>query len=283
MPRNAPKSLAWLMAALVCLLAAPAVLGSADDEKAALEAAHPIDPATGKRLVPNKRCMKCHGDEKEKTDTRDDGKVVDIYVSPAEFDASVHGKQLCVSCHTTIRRVPHKESPGITVSCVECHQQTWAKHKDSKDPKYERLGEVVKQIDSFMKSVHARPSKQDQSRTNATCYDCHEPHNIGTIGSQQRADHRLKNPEVCGSCHQKQLGDYRKSDHGIAVMEKKDSESAVCSDCHTTHEIDSPKGDKVMLRITENCGSCHKDAQKTYRSSYHGQVNKLGYTNSAKC
>jgi cytochrome b subunit of formate dehydrogenase len=283
MRRTVAKSLAWFLAALAGLLALPAALGSPADAKAALEAAHPVDPVTGKRLIPNKRCMKCHGDEKERTDTRDDGTVVDIYVPTAEFDASVHGKQLCVSCHNTIRRVPHKESPGITVGCVDCHRETWAKHKDSKDPRYERLGEVVKQIDGFMKSVHARPSRKDQSRTNATCYDCHEPHNVGTIGSQQRADHRLKNPEVCGSCHQKQLADYRKSDHGVAVLEKKDSESAVCSDCHTTHEIDSPKGDAVMLRIAANCGSCHQDAQRTYRRSYHGQVNKLGYTNSAKC
>jgi len=145
------------------------------------------------------------------------------------------------------------------------------------------LGVVIKQIDSFMDSVHSRPSSQDQSNTNATCYDCHDAHNIGTLGSHQRADHRLKNPEVCGACHEQQLADYRESDHGKALLEKGDSESAVCSDCHTTHEIDSPKGDAVMLTITENCGSCHKEAQQTYRSSYHGQVNKLGYTNSAKC
>jgi len=285
MARIAPITLAWLMVTMLFILGSPPTLAAddaaADEDEAAEQAAPVVDPVTGKRLIPNKRCMKCHGDEDEQTEERDDGTIVNIYVPPEQFEASVHGKQLCVGCHNTVRKVPHKEPPGISVSCVQCHQDTWAEHKD--DPKYERLGVVIKQIDSFMHSVHARPSKKDQSRTNATCYDCHDAHNIGTIGSAQRAEHRLKNPEVCGRCHEKQLADYRESDHGKAVMEKGDSKSAVCSDCHTTHEIDSPKGDKVMLAITANCGGCHKEAQKTYRQSYHGQVNKLGYAHSAKC
>ncbi len=76
---------------------------------------------------------------------------------------------------------------------------------------------------------------------------------------------------------------YLKSIHGKAVTEEADSEAAVCSDCHTTHDIASPKGDAVQLKIIENCGNCHKDAQKTYFASYHGQVSRLGYTNTAKC
>ncbi|MCM8856180.1 MAG: cytochrome C [Candidatus Thiodiazotropha sp.] len=242
-----------------------------------------FDPETGKRIIPNQRCLKCHGDENEKTDTRDDGSIVDIYVEPHKIKDSVHGKQDCTNCHVTVTRVPHREAPEVVVGCVECHRQTWDEHKDDPEGKHERLGVVVEQIDSFMTSVHARPNTRDQSSTNATCYDCHDAHNIGSLGSHQRAEHRLENPEVCGACHRKQLSEYRESDHGKAVLEKGDSESAVCSDCHTTHDIDSPEGGSVMLTITENCGSCHEDAQKSYRSSYHGQVNKLGYTHSAKC
>ena len=39
----------------------------------------------------------------------------------------------------------------------------------------------------------------------------------------------------------------------------------------------------MKLSITQNCGNCHKEAQKTYLASYHGQVNRLGYTHTAKC
>jgi cytochrome b subunit of formate dehydrogenase len=267
----------WLLIALPL----PAEPAAGDDGDS--ELIYGYDPATGKRVIPNARCLKCHGDENEKTDVRDDGSVVEIYVPPHDFEASVHGDQLCTDCHTTIRRVPHREAPEVIVGCVECHRKAFTEHQDKEAPAYARLGVVVEQIDSYLRSVHARPSLEDQSRTNATCYDCHDGHRVGALGSQQRAEYRLENPQVCGRCHEAQLADYRDSDHGRAVLEQGDSESAVCSDCHTSHEIDSPEGDPVMLTITDNCGNCHEDAQKTYRASYHGQVNTLGYTHSAKC
>ena len=242
-----------------------------------------FDPQTGERIIPNSRCLDCHGDAQHKTDVRDDGTPVDIFVDHAQLADSVHGDHRCTDCHTTIDRVPHRKAPHVAVSCVDCHRDTWEKFRDDPAGKHERLEVVLEQIDSYMDSVHAQPNKQDQSRTNATCYDCHEAHNVGELGSIQRKEKRLKNPEVCGRCHEKQLEEYRESDHGKAVLEKGDSDSAVCSDCHTTHEIASPEQDAVKLAITSNCGNCHEDAQRTYFASYHGQVHRLGYTNTAKC
>lgn len=272
-----------LLATLLTLIAFGIPPAMAETPAAPQDSTHQVDPETGQRIIPDERCLKCHGDEHQKTETREDGTEVDIFVSQRKFKASVHGEHRCTDCHNNITRTPHREQPVATVSCVECHQETWEKHKDDKDGKHERLGVVMEQTKNFMGSIHAQPNKHDQSKTNAACHDCHEPHNIGTVGSLQRAVHRLENPEVCGSCHEQELKDYTLSVHGKAVLIKGDSDAAVCSDCHTTHEISSPEGDQAMLTITDNCGNCHQDAQKTYRSSYHGQVNKLGYTNTAKC
>jgi cytochrome b subunit of formate dehydrogenase len=277
----------WILAILMCLAGAPTPLGAATADSAdaaSEEAKDQINPATGKPFIPNKRCLKCHGDEEDQTVERDDGTVVNIFVHPEDLAASVHGQQHCQSCHANVTDTKHEDDPPqILVSCVECHQQTWGEHKEDKDPKYQRLGVVVQQIDSYMHSVHARPSRVDQSRTNATCYDCHDAHRIGTLGSEARADHRLRNPEVCGRCHEEQKEQYLESAHGRAVTEWQDPGAAVCSDCHTTHQIDSPKGDATQLLITQNCGSCHQEEQKTYLASYHGQVNRLGYAHTAKC
>jgi cytochrome b subunit of formate dehydrogenase len=242
-----------------------------------------FDPETGKRIIPNERCLTCHGDQEHRTDVRDDGSPVEIFVNSQQIKDSVHGEQECTSCHVTIDRVPHRQAPAVIVGCIECHRDTWEAHKDDPDDKYARLEIVNAQIDNFMHSVHAQPSELDQSRTNATCYDCHDGHNIGELGSIQRAEHRLNNPEICGRCHEQALADYRTSDHGKAVMEQGDSEAAVCSDCHTTHEIAASKTDKAQWQITENCGNCHQEAQRTYFASYHGQVHRLGYTEAAKC
>ena len=35
--------------------------------------------------------------------------------------------------------------------------------------------------------------------------------------------------------------------------------------------------------ITKNCGSCHKEQYSSYQDTYHGQVNRLGFTFTAQC
>ncbi|MEJ1298426.1 MAG: cytochrome C [Candidatus Sedimenticola sp. (ex Thyasira tokunagai)] len=243
---------------------------------------------TSVKKIPNKKCNKCHADddEDEQVWEYDDGTTKFIYVDPELFEHSVHGKENCNGCHTNVslRKGEHDEKIPVVVSCVRCHQETAEEEKESQDPEHKRLDTVLEQVENYMHSVHARPSLDDQSRTNATCYDCHDaPHNIGTLGSKQRAEHRLRNPEVCGKCHEEQKNAYMTSIHGKEVMDKKNGEAAVCSDCHSTHNIESTEEDSMKLAITQNCGGCHEDSLNTYMSSYHGQVNRLGYTHTAKC
>jgi len=242
-----------------------------------------FDPITGKRIIPNERCLTCHGDDKKKTDLRDDGTPVKIFVHQEKIKGSVHGELQCTSCHTTIDRVPHRKAPKVVVGCVDCHKETWEAFKDDPAGKHKRLKVVLEEVEKYMGSIHAQPNALDQSRTNATCYDCHEAHDVGKLGTIQLAEKRLKNPEVCGACHEKQLAAYRTSDHGKEIFEKGNGKSAVCSDCHTTHSIAASETDQAKRTITKNCGDCHKEAQRTYFDSYHGQVHRLGFTNTAKC
>ncbi len=273
------------------------------------------------KLISNRRCLKCHNDPDDKTWELDDGTLVNIYIDAMEFKHSVHGEQHCVGCHNGIKKAKHRRPLPRSVGCVECHMNTWEAQQGSDDPKYQRLDVVLAQIDSYMDSVHARPNLMDQSKTNATCYDCHNAHKVGTIGSAARADYRNRNPEVCGRCHAQQKEQYLTSVHGrpdgvpataddaahagagfglIARAHAKDDgngsteagvdaptdhtgNAAVCSDCHTPHNIDSPEKDPVKLMITDQCGSCHADQVRTYEASYHGQVIRAGYTHTAKC
>ena len=71
--------------------------------------------------------------------------------------------------------------------------------------------------------------------------------------------------------------------HGKEVLENRNLYAAVCSDCHTTHDIDTPEADAVRVAITRNCGTCHTESLRTYTETYHGQVNTLGYAHTAKC
>jgi len=267
-PVKAEASDAELKAMLKVILAARA--GAA---KPAAAAATPLDNAT---------CLGCHGNEGFSV-PGPDGKPRALHVRTERFEHSVHGKRQCVECHQDITAIPHSKM-AHKVSCIACHDDLWkAAQKEGKTKEHARLGVVVEQIDRYMKSIHARPSRADQSRTNATCYNCHDAHYVYPLGSSERAEWRLSIPAVCGKCHVAQRDAYAASVHGREVLQQRNPAAAVCSDCHTTHDIDSPAKDATKLAIVKNCGGCHVESLKSYTGTYHGQVHRLGYAYTAKC
>ena len=230
----------------------------------------------------NATCLGCHGSEGFAM-PGPDGKMRDLHVIQDKFQQSVHGKRMCVDCHTNITQAPH-EKVEVKVSCVQCHLDLWNKAKlENKTKDFERLGVVVDQIARFMKSVHAQPNKDDQSHTNASCFSCHDAHYVYPPGSPIRAEWRLNIPNACGKCHTKERELYGTSVHGKEVLEHKNAGAAICSDCHTTHDVEDPAKDATKLVITKNCGGCHYESFKSYTETYHGQVNTLGFAYTAKC
>jgi predicted CXXCH cytochrome family protein len=234
-------------------------------------------------LIPTETCLGCHGIEGFGVPDAN-GQMRSLHVDKDKFEHSVHGKRLCVECHKQITEVPHEKLDHIKVSCVECHQDLWAQAQEHKKTQENgRLGVVINQIDRYMKSIHSRPNREDQSVTNATCYNCHDAHYVYPKGSPVREEWRLNTPNICGKCHQKELELYAASVHGKEVLQNHNPKAAVCADCHTNHDIDKPSLVSIQLLITQNCGTCHKENLKSYLETYHGQVNKLGYTYTAKC
>jgi cytochrome c551/c552/cytochrome b subunit of formate dehydrogenase len=233
-------------------------------------------------LLDNATCLGCHGNEGFAVPGRD-GKPRPLHVVKEKFDLSVHARRQCVECHQEITEIPHRKTGPLKVGCVDCHQRLFQAMEPGKWQERERLGVVVEQIDRYLKSVHARPRQDDQSRTNATCYNCHDAHYVYPLGSTGRADWRLNIPLVCGKCHEKQRAVYTNSVHGTEVLKKGNPVAAVCSDCHTTHDIQSPAQVSTKVAITQNCGNCHVESYRTYIETYHGQVHRLGYAYTAKC
>ena len=231
----------------------------------------------------NEICLDCHGMEDFESETAS-GEMRQLHISPGRFGGSVHGKRFCVECHKDIIEIPHREFVDRKVGCVQCHRSLWDEaQREGRTDEFPLLGIVVKQIDSYMSSIHARPNMEDQSRTNATCYDCHNAHYITPIEGEVGALSRLQIPDICGRCHVQEEADYFTSVHGKEVALNANPYAAVCIDCHTTHTIDSPAADSIRLTITKNCGNCHDRQYETYAGTYHGQVHTLGYAYTAKC
>jgi predicted CXXCH cytochrome family protein len=201
----------------------------------------------------------------------------------------------CVACHTGITDNPadgagHTKDaalPAKSIGCVECHEKLWdAARQDNTAAAKPRLGVVVQNIEAYRKSYHARPSKEDRSKANATCDGCHDTHTFNNppASSPEHAAWRLGVPAMCGEkCHTEQLEAYTDSVHGKQVLGKGNPKAAVCADCHSAHSVGSTSAAQIKVAITANCGGCHSESYKTYKATYHGQIHTLGYANTAKC
>jgi len=281
------------LAGVLVLLGAGLCLPGLAQTPAAAPAASPA-PA---KSLDNATCLSCHDGKKGKLEVPvADGKPRKLAsVAPDAFAKGVHAKMDCVACHTDITDNADKGNqhareagqPPKKVDCAGCHQNLWEQaQKDGTAKSRPGLGVVADNIAAYKKSFHARPNADDKTRPNASCDNCHSTHsfNVPPKGTPQHDQFRLGISKACGEkCHTDQLDTYSGSVHGKESLEKKNAKAAVCSDCHSAHAVSNSSGDPFKLAVTGKCGSCHEEKYKTYKATYHGQINTLGYTNTAKC
>lgn len=153
-------------------------------------------------------------------------------------------------------------------SCVDCHAAL-----------PEPLGVAQ---EKFSEDIHAQKG--------LSCVSCHggdatrdDPDKAMSkkAGWKGRIDRR-KIPELCGSCHSDpayirqfnpslrtdQLGQYRTSIHGKRLAEG-DSKVAVCTDCHSVHDVRAPSDPRSTVNpvnVATTCTRCHADEK--YMSGY---------------
>jgi len=280
------KSIPYAFAGLICLTAISSI-GLTDVNAA--ESANSHKPRVEK--LDNASCQTCHDSNKKEIQVPGaEGIMRPLHViADDKYAQSVHAKMLCVDCHKEItdKAAPHKKGLTPKVGCVQCHQDLWeTAKKENKTQQKPRLGIVVQNIEAYKKSFHARQNQDDPTQVNASCNDCHDTHsfNVPPKGSAERTAWHLTIPNTCGDkCHTDQLETYETSAHGKQVMEKHNPKGAVCTDCHTTHDIINTSLDPFKMDVTQVCGGCHQENLKSYTDTYHGQVNNLGYAYTAKC
>ncbi len=268
----------------VCLLGA-----LSSGRVATADALTDLIPVTDK--TENSACLDCHAVRGFAVPIGDtgDSRRRSLYTDIASFEDSVHAKEPCISCHVDIVQMPHKKDKKRSVDCVQCHEKlskdVAAGYTEGERQPGERAGvdRILRNIGHYKDSIHARASEENPDQANANCWDCHGKHDVFPLNSSDANVYRLTTPQTCGRCHEKQLSAYNQSIHGASIQKIGKLDTAVCSDCHTSHQIDSTEDDPVKLTITQNCGNCHDDAYKTYRATYHGQVSSLGYAHTAKC
>ncbi len=229
------------------------------------------------RAIENSDCFACHS-AKELTKTDKAGQVVSLFVDEKEYGASIHGKNLCTSCHADITEVPHPD--GFTpkpVACSSCHR-------------------VETQI--YLKSDHGQAVAKGESEA-AGCKDCHGHwHTLLNSRNPQSPVNRVNIPQTCGRCHgniaemmkynlfeAEPVATYDRGVHGLA-LKGGITQAAVCTDCHGSHGLHkstNPASKLYWQNIPGTCGKCHENVNDTYQRSVHGKAVARGIRDAAVC
>jgi cytochrome b subunit of formate dehydrogenase len=218
-------------------------------------------------------CLTCHGDRSLATD--ENGKSMSLFVDQNQLKHSIHGKLLgCVDCHKDVTSLVH-QNPPAKVACADCHAAAQR---------------------AYSHSMHAKPAGTTPAA--ATCVDCHGPaHGILAPGHPNSPVNHANIPTTCGRCHgQKFLMEsngvsaqpfisYQTSVHGRAVANGS-MKAAVCTDCHSDHEILSANqaGSPIYkFNVPATCGECHSEIADTFNASIHGQALSHGNAQAPVC
>jgi len=153
--------------------------------------------------------------------------------------------------------------------CARCHS----------DPNYMRQFNPrisTDQLNRYKTSVHGKLLEQGDTKV-ATCTDCHGVHGIRNAKDARSAVYPLNIPETCGRCHSDseymadysiptdQNEEYKKSVHGVALLEHGDQAAPACNDCHGNHGA-SPPGAPSIAHV---CGQCHLNNSELFLKSPH--------------
>lgn len=210
----------------------------------------------------NDSCLACHAQE-QLSMAFTNGDSLLLYVDAGVYQASVHGKKLCIDCHTNINEFPHlaveatshrQYSVDQYQQCQKCHFNNYAKTLDSMHYQVLEAGNLNAPL----------------------CTDCHGVHDI-TIPAQPRS--RIS--QTCATCHKEIYQVYIGSVHGEALQQE-NPDVPVCTDCHVAHTIADPHTAGFRIQSVDLCSDCHQNANimqkygistdvvKTYLQDFHG-------------
>lgn len=232
-------------------------------------------------------CLSCHADVTLKHP--DDNVVIQRAacascheVAGRAYASSIHGvsHQLgasgaagCSDCHGSHQILPakHADSPvfklNLPNTCAKCHSNPGlTREYQMKYP------EAAAQ---YMDSIHGRALLKMGLIVAPSCNDCHGVHDIKRAVDRDSPIHQANVAKTCGKCHVKIEETYNQSIHG-QLLAKGDQRGPVCTDCHTAHQVETPRNGHFKMASDQRCGRCHADRLAHYRDTYHGKAMALG-------
>jgi predicted CXXCH cytochrome family protein len=231
-------------------------------------------------------CVACHTEDDNLPEHFLDA---DIHMKPGLSCAGCHGgnpaeddQDRAMSAAAGFRGVPSKEQ--IPAFCGRCHSDIdFMRQYQPRIP--------TDQESQYASSVHGHRLKQHDQKV-ADCTSCHTAHGILPASDTRSTVHAMNVPATCGRCHgdaeymapygipTNQLEEFKRSVHGVALLEKEDTGAPACNDCHGNHGA-TPPG---ITSITQVCGQCHANNMRYFTESRMGRAFvEEGYHGCEEC
>jgi cytochrome b subunit of formate dehydrogenase len=221
---------------------------------------HPDDNLAAKPV----NCASCHQDQ---------AKSYAASIHGASHTLGASGAANCTDCHGNhdILSAKNSDSPtfklNLPQTCARCHSNArLTKEYQMKYP------EAASQ---YMDSIHGRALLKLGLIVAPSCNDCHGVHDIKRGVDRDSPINKASVASTCGKCHVGIEKIYDQSVHG-QLLAKGDKRGPVCTDCHTAHEVETPRNGHFKMASDARCGKCHEDRLTHYRETYHGKAMALG-------
>lgn len=207
-----------------------------------------------------------------------------------QYQQSTHGKlhskndpnaPKCADCHGThgVLGKANLESSTFPTNvpelCARCH-------KENQKAALRYTGKEHAITERYIESIHGKGLLKSGLVVTAMCTNCHTAHRELPASDPESSVNQKNIAVTCSKCHKGVGEKYMRSIHSPGKT-KDPSKSPTCSSCHSAHTIKRTDMDAFKFGIMDICGKCHGDIAKTYFETYHGKVNQLGSSKTAKC
>jgi two-component system response regulator AtoC len=261
-------------------------------------------------------CLLCHGDHEVLRRSAPQGFVPEsLYVTPQSLAGSPHRDVPCVRCHPNPGLQPHPIGGARgTVPCGTCHAQADSLWRAG--PHGGRRGQPeayctachgthamlpaaalqsgagLQQLTARCVACHPDRAFQpgDVHRGKVNCASCHGAHMIQPVHDPATHGVPIGIAERCAACHDSVGVAWRSDIHGTTAEAQargapliRGHAAATCIDCHGGHGVKPALAIDREVGLVERCAACHPEEGESYRDTYHGRANRLGYYRAARC
>ena len=214
---------------------------------------------------------------------------------PAAPVSSARSEELCGRCHVRelrqVAKSPHARSTtdGPAASCVSCHSGHAAKPPQGEQEEVAICGTChERQAIEHRRSLHGRAAAAGDELA-PSCVTCHEHHAILPHTNTASPTSTFNIPILCGRCHHEGtkvsethdipqdriLENYSLSIHGEGLFKKGLSVTAVCTSCHTSHDIlehTDPRSSINRDNVASTCTVCHSRIEEVHVKIVEGRL-----------